>query len=169
DVPALFLLTLCVYYQARIGSKVSRWSWALLSLFAAYGVATTHDAFAASRALLAAAQTLEHAGVPRTAITAGFNYDGWMQVEITGHVNNQFVDHPAGAYRRVQCAGTEAVRLWYLDVMPSIRARYFVELTRSAGLEDGPIAPVAYTSWLPPARRRVFTQRLPEGAYVGCQ
>jgi hypothetical protein len=36
-------------------------------------------------------------------------------------------------------------------------------------LEDGPIAPVAYTTWLPPGRRLMFTQTLPEGRYQECR
>jgi hypothetical protein len=165
----LIAIPLLRYYQVHIGSRVSRLSWAMLAVFALYGVATTHDAYAAGRARLTAAQTLRQAGIPRTAIMAGYEYDGWTELETTGHLNNRFIENPAGAYRPVKCTGPDTVRVWYLDLTPSIQARYFVVLSRSPELEDGPGAPVSYTAWLPPARRQVFTQMLPEGAYAGCR
>jgi len=139
----------------------------MLALFALYGVATTHDLFAADRARLEAAANLEHAGIPRNEITAGFEYDGETQVDTMGYVNNRWIDNPAGAYRPLTCTGPESVRLWFLTMMPAVHARYFEVLSRSPELEDGPAAPVGYITWLPPARRQVFTQML-RGGYAGC-
>jgi hypothetical protein len=156
------------YYQEHLAPRVSRWSWAMLILFALYGAATTHDLFAAGRARLEAAANLEHAGIPRNEITAGFEYDGETQVDTMGYVNNRWIDNPAGAYRPLTCTGPESVRLWFLTMMPAVRARYFVVLSRSPELEDGPAAPVGYITWLPPARRQVFTQML-RGGYAGCR
>jgi 4-amino-4-deoxy-L-arabinose transferase-like glycosyltransferase len=157
------------HYQTHIGQSVSRWSWALLALMALYGVATTHDALAAGRARLTAAHALERAGVPRTEILAGLEYDGWTQLETAGFINNSLIGNPAGAYRQVTCTGPGVVQLWYLGMMPAIRPRYFVTTSRLPGLEDAPAAPVDFTTWMPPARRNVFTQILPGGASAGCR
>jgi hypothetical protein len=170
----LVAVPLLRYYKMQIGPRVSGLSWAALTLFALYGIATTHDEFAAARARLTAAQTLERAGIPRAEITAGMEYDGWTQLEASGYLNDGQIANPPGAYRLLTCTdneegtGPDAVRLWYLGKMPVIRARYFVVLGRSPKLQDGPVAPVGYTTWLPPARRQVFTQKLPEGGYAGC-
>jgi hypothetical protein len=164
----LVAIPLLRYYQEHLGPRVNRWSWAVLALFALYGVATTHDLFAADRARLEAAGNLEQAGIPRNEITAGFEYDGETQVDAMGYVYNKWIDNPAGAYRPLKCIGPDSIRLWSLGMMPAIRARYFVVLSRSPELEDGPAAPVGYITWLPTGRRQVFTQKLPEG-YAGCQ
>jgi hypothetical protein len=138
-------------------------------VFALYGVATTHDAFAASRARAEAARALEQAGIPRIEIAAGFEYDGWTQVAATGYVNNWQLENPRGAYRPVICTGPEVVRLGFYKMMPALRTRHFVALSRYPELEDGPAGPVDYTTWLPPARRQVFTQTVPGGGYAGCR
>jgi len=164
----LFAIPLLRHYQVNISQSVSRWSWVMLALFGLYGVATTHDAFAADRARLTAARTLEQAGIPRTEIMAGFDYDGWTQLETAGYVNHRQIENPAGAYRRVTCTGPKVVQLWFAPLMTAIRARYFVTLSRLPELEDGPAAPVSYTTWLPPAGRQVFTQTLPRGQYQEC-
>ena len=102
-------------------------------------------------------------------------YDGWTQLEATGYLNYGQIENPAGAYRPLTCTdsgeetGPDAVQLWYLRMMPAIHARYFVLLSRSPKLQDGPAGPVAYTTWLPPARRQASTQILPGGGYAGCR
>jgi len=161
------LLRFC---QAHSGGRVSRWSWGLLTLFAVYGVATAHDAFARGRARLTAAQALAKAGIPRTEIMAGFEYDGWTQLDTAGYVNNWQMEKPAGVFHQVKCtAPPQAIQQWYLYLMPTIRPRYFVVISRKPGLVDGPTAPIGYTTWLPPARRQVFTQELPGGGSGGCR
>jgi 4-amino-4-deoxy-L-arabinose transferase-like glycosyltransferase len=165
----LFAIPLLRHYQARIGKSVSRVSWAMLALFALYGVAATHDAFARARAVLTAAQTLELRGIPRTEITAGFEYDGWTQLEAGGYVNHWDIANPPGAYRPPTCTGPPAVRLWFITFAPAIRARYVVAASRLPELDDAPAAPVDYTTWLPPGRRQVFTLMIPGGGYVQCR
>src|SRR4029079_12810774 len=80
NLPLLWL------YQQRIRDRVPLTGWLLVGLFGAYGVASTHDYIAAARARLTAASLLTAAGVPRTRITAGVEYDGWTQIEAQGYV-----------------------------------------------------------------------------------
>ena len=162
---AVPLLWFC---QAQISPRVSRWSWAAMALYAFYGVATTHDAFAAARARSLAARSLEEAGISRTEIDGGFEYNGWTQLEAVGYVNAPAMEKPEGAYRPVICTGPQDV-LWYTQMMPAVRARYFVVVARSPELVDGTQSPVDYTTWLPPARRQIVTQVLPGGGYAGCR
>jgi hypothetical protein len=165
----LSAIPLIRHYQLEVGARLSRLSWVLLAVFALYGIATTHDAFASGRARLTAAGNLERAGIPRTAISAGFEYDGWTQLEAAGYVNNYQMEIPAGAYRAMTCQAPPDARFWFLQYTPKIRARYVVRLSRSAELADGPIAPVGYTTWLPPARREMYGQLLAGGAVASCQ
>jgi hypothetical protein len=157
------------HYQVHVSQRVSLWSWAMLALFAWYGVATTHDGFAAARARLAATRILERAGVPRTEIMAGFEYDGWTQLEAAGYVNNDLIRNPAGAYRPKSCTGPQSVRSWFQPMVPAVRARYFVVFSRLPELVDGPFAPVRFTTWISPGPQEVFTQIIPGGGYAGCQ
>jgi dolichol-phosphate mannosyltransferase len=157
------------HYQVYISRSVSRWSWAILALFAWYGVATTHDWFASARARLAATRILEQAGLPRSEIQAGFEYDGWTQLEAAGYVINPLLRNPAGAYRPKSCTGPKALRSGFRPMTPAVRARYFVVFSRLPELVDGPFAPVRYTTWLPPGPQEVFTQIIPGGGYAGCQ
>ena len=162
----LAAIPLLRYYKVHTGSRVSGWSWALLALFAVYAVATTHDAFAGARARLTAARDLERTGIRRNEIMAGFEYDGWTQLEAAGYLNNPQIENPAGAYRPVTCTGPRA---WWLPKMPAVQARYVVALSRFPELENARAGQVGYTTWLPPARRQVFTQMLPAGSYAGCR
>jgi 4-amino-4-deoxy-L-arabinose transferase-like glycosyltransferase len=157
------------FYQTHIGTKVSRWSGAMLVLFALYGVATTHDSFSSARARLAAAQRLEQAGIPRTEITAGFEYDGWTQLEAAGYVNNKQIENPMDAYSPLDCSGPAGVRLWFAWLTPAIHPRYFLVLTRLPALEDVPVAPVSYSLLLPFTKRQVFTQIVPGGGQAECR
>ena len=68
-------------------------------------------------------------------------------------------------FHQVKCtAPPQAIQQWYLYLMPSIRPRYFVVISRKPGLVDGPMAPIGYTAWLPPARRQVFHRNYRAGA-----
>lgn len=156
-------------YQVHIRSRVSRLSWVVLTAFALYGVAATHDAFADARTRLQAAHRLEQAGIPRIAIMAGVEYDGWTQLEIKGHLNYWYLTAPPGAYRKVSCTGPEPLRPWYLPLTTALQVRYFISLSPLPQLADGPAGPIWYTTWLPPGRRPVYMSMLPEGEYVGCR
>jgi hypothetical protein len=134
-------------------------AWCALTLSAAYSVATTHDYLSAGRARVAAASTLTAAGVPRTAISAGLEYDGWTELEENGYVNDARIQVPPGAYKAKRTPvvpGT--VRYWMLAWTPSIQPEYFVVYSPQPGLVDSGLAPVPFTTWLPPSTRRVVIQ-----------
>ncbi len=165
----LVAIPLLRFRQVRGNGRVSRWSWALLALFAIYGVLTSHDSFAIHRARLASAEALVKAGIPRTEIMAGFEFDGWTQLETAGYVNNWQMENPIGLYRQLKCTDPpRVVQQWFLYLMSSVQPRYFVGISRSPGLVDAANPPVEYTTWFPPARREVVTQELPGGVSAGC-
>ncbi len=75
-------------------------SWFALALFAFYGVAQSHDYFAQLRARVSLTGYLEERAIPRTRIMAGFEYDGWTQLEVAGHYNDRRIEKPEGIYLR---------------------------------------------------------------------
>jgi dolichyl-phosphate-mannose-protein mannosyltransferase len=144
------------YYQESVQPRIPVSAWVLVGIFAVYGVATTHDYLAMSRARLAAASAVEAAGVPRREIAAGVEYDGWTQIEEQGYVLNRIRKdfHPASPERH-------GVPFYFWECTPAVQPRHFVVVSRHPRLRDTAFPPVAYITWLPPSRRHVWIQTIP--------
>lgn len=165
-LPAVTMPVL-LFHQKRSGPTLPRGAWGILAVFGAYSVAATHDYLAMSRARLQAASVLIAAGVPRTQIVAGVEFDGWTQIEANGYVNDPRIVVPPGAYHPPAAEGTGRADLfWFMPWTPAITPRYVVALSPSQSLLPSPFAPVRYARWLalggngPPAE--VVTQRVPD-------
>ena len=167
-LPAVTIPVLLLH-QRRVGPALSRWAWGTLAVFGVYSVATTHDYLAMSRARLQATSALIAAGVPRTQIVAGVEFDGWTQIEAHGYVNDPRIVVPPGAYHPRGADGEMGQAddiFWFLPWTPAITPRYVIALSPSQSLLPSSFAPVRYARWLalggddpPPAE--VVTQRVP--------
>lgn len=146
-------------FQRTVGERTPPLGWALVGVFGLYGIAATHDYLAASRARLAAANALVAAGVPRTRILAGLEYDGGTEVAARGFVNDRRIENPPGVY---QPPGQKPFPMEtpyaFWQWTPSITPRYFVVLSPQKELAPSPFPSVPYTAWLPPFRREVHIQ-----------
>lgn len=144
------------YYQESRSPRIPVPGWLLLGIFGIYGVTTNHDYLAMSRARLAAASAVEGAGVPRREIAAGFEYDGWTQIEEQGYVLSPLMES-------IQRASPQrhGVLFYFWENTPAVQPRYFVVVSRYPDLRDTAFPPVAYVTWLPPSRRQVWTQTVP--------
>ncbi len=164
-LPLLFalLVVLLRLYERRVGGRLPLACAVPLVVLAVYGVAGTHDLFALSRARLAAANEMRAAGVPRNEIVAGFEYDGWTQIELTGYVNEPRMHTPAGAYRPWQAPiGAAAGCLpAFASYTPSIHARYFLATAAGVCYPASEFGPVSYRSWLPRRDPAVYIVRAP--------
>jgi 4-amino-4-deoxy-L-arabinose transferase-like glycosyltransferase len=158
-LPAAAMMLLWLYQQ-RIRNRVPLGGWLVVAAFGTYGVATTHDYIAAARARLAAASALTSAGVPRTSITAGLEYDGWTQIETGGYLNSPFIRLPANAYK-TRADDSYPPGLWYdlWPFTPTINPEYFVVYSRQPMLVDTAFPPITYRAWLPFSIRSVYLQR----------
>lgn len=145
-----------------IGSFPAVSSLALL-VFTYAAVAGTHDWFAVFRARLQAAEEVRRAGVPRTAILGGFEYDGWTEIEGGGHINDPRLQHPPGAFRSLPPAARpvpECAVMWFGgDLTPSITPEYFVVYSSLSCLDPAPFPPVPYQRWMPPFTGRIYVQK----------
>jgi hypothetical protein len=160
--------TLCLWLAwlcAKRGiARMTNAGWSLLVIVALFGIAVTHDEFAATRARLRAADALTDRGIPRTAITAGVDYDAWTQLQQVGYVNdarivnppNVFVPHP----RLVPVGRTD---YWFWEWAPLVRPDYFVVDTQQQDLENIPSLTFPYRAWLPPFDRAAYVQKRPTG------
>ncbi len=140
----LLVLSIMLLFQSRVRS-VPMLAWAFLVVFAAYGVATTHDYFAASRARVLAAQTLEKSGIPRTHISAGYEYDGWTQLQVTGNITGTKYGDPMQV---------DASTFWFWRYTTALQPDYVVEYAQGLKAVNG-LPSLSFETWLPPFRRYV--------------
>lgn len=135
-----------------------------LLAFGYYAVAGTHDWFAVNRARLQAAEQVCRAGVPRTAIQAGLEYDGWTQLEVDGYMNNPDIRHPPDAYHPVSVSSDSrpaCARIWFDEAtfMPAVKPYYFVVHAPLGCLRPTSFPSITYRTWLPPFTRRLYVER----------
>jgi len=150
------VISLLWLYQTRIRPSPSRLGWIVLTLFAVYGVAATHDYIAAARARLQAASAVTASGVPRTRVSAGLEFDGWTQLESTGRIP------PLAERKRDARTFPLPDPYWFWKMTPVIDPLYCIVYSPVEGLRDSDFPPVAFRTWLPPFHRRVLTQTLPK-------
>jgi hypothetical protein len=154
-VPIL-LIVLLRYYQEYVPYRLPAISVVLMVIFAGFGVAGTHDLFAMDQARLAAADELRSTGVPRTAIQAGFEYDGWTQLDAWGYLNDPRIERPAGAYHPMeQQTPLDGCQYGFERLTPAVDAEYVLAYDGTSCFQPSPFPPVAYRTWLPPYSQRI--------------
>ena len=161
----LFLVLAVValrFYQERVSPRLPLTSFAVLFLFAAFGIAGTHDMFAVDRARLAAIEHLRAAGLPRTAFYGGFAYDGWTQIDSQGYVDAGSIRTPNGI-RQLPSWRSKFNPCGYLFARyyPAIRAQYALSYDNFTCHDPkNSFAPVPYHLWLPPFTGAIYTRSL---------
>jgi hypothetical protein len=144
----VFLVFLLRFYQAQIASKLPGLTILFVILFGAYGIVTLHDLFAADRAGLEAANYLRGAGVPRAEIRAGFQYDAWTQIDLTGYL----------LPKKPWQSPSECIS-WWDKYTPAVHGRYQLSYNPSC-YPESEFPPVEYTTWLPPHHQRIYILRI---------
>ncbi len=149
-------------YERYMGGVLPRAATYLLIFYAAISVAGVHTWFASRRAMVAAIGELRKAGVPRTEIDGGLEYNGWTQVRNGGQAYNPYnravtrtfqppADSPA---YNPQCDA------WSLLVDSDVRPIYEVGNREKQCYAPSKFPAVHYTAWLPPFDRVVEVQRV---------
>jgi hypothetical protein len=161
-MPSAVILPIWIY-ERRIAPNLPAISAVTLALFALLAVAGDHDWFAWQRARLAAINEVRASGVPRGEIQGGFEYDGWTEIEETGHVNNPGIRVPPGAYnpnpRIPQVA--DACKLDFASFTPEVHPKYSVVFGPKACLLPSKYPSVKFLAWLPPFQRWISVQEIP--------
>jgi hypothetical protein len=101
------------------------------------------DLWSLAKARVEATRKLEAEGVPRTAIDAGFDYNVWTELMISGHINDHRVFNPPGAYRPG------------LSQTPSVVPLYKLEFAPTPETPASKFGSVPYSSLLPPFHKQV--------------
>ena len=150
-LPLLFVLLVFLlrFYQTRIATRLPALTCVFVMVFGVYGVMALHDVLAASRAALEAADELRTAGIPRTEIRAGFQYDAWTQIEQTGYLLPKQPWHTPP-----ECVS------WWDKYTPAIHGRYQLSYSPSC-FPESEFSPVEYRTWLAPHQQKIYILRLP--------
>jgi hypothetical protein len=161
-LPCVIIL-LVRFYQERVQPQLPILSFAVLTIFALWGIAGIHDLFSMNRARLAAADQVHRSGIPRTQIQTSFEYDYWTQIDVAGHINDPRIHTPKNAYRQVSLSigPRPPNRFWYAQETAAVQPRYFIVFTPQPSLKATEFAPTSYHTWLPPFGATVIVQQLP--------
>jgi hypothetical protein len=150
------------FYQDRVSPRLPRTCYAVLFLFAAYGIASTHDKFAEDRARLAAINQFRAAGLPRTSFYGGFPYDGWTQIDAQGYVDSDGIRTPDGI-RHYTAARSKFKPCGYFHAKyySAIRPEYLISYDDfTCGDPQSTFAPVNYRLWLPPFSATIYSRHV---------
>jgi hypothetical protein len=163
---AVLIIVLLKLYQEEVALRVPSIGWVVLALFAFYTVAATHDQFALDRARVFATDRMMAAGIPRTEIEGGLEFDGWTQIEHGGHINEPFIRVPRGAYQPNVPVPPLApdCQVWYSGLTPALRPKYFLAYEQMHCLAPSKYPAVGYRTWLPPFHRKVYIQQAPKNS-----
>jgi hypothetical protein len=159
EIVALLLIYALRWHQERVSLNVPAVAMAALAIFALLGVAATHDLFAIDRAEVRLANELQAAGVPRTQIRGGFDFDSVTQVQTMGYINDPHLLNPPGSYlppRPRPAVQDIACAYPFLVYLPALDPRYVISADPKPCLAPAPFAPVSYRTWLPWATRQLF-------------
>jgi len=168
-LPIVCLLAL---YQHRNNDRIPALAVVVLTALAFFGVGKADRIYSENHARLIAANLLRGQGIPRTAISGGFEYDQETEMDVSGHVvsdphypDDPDVNLPSAQRSYVkpptlpQCAddhfGFSALSA------PSVVAKYFLVSSPLTCLAPTKYEPVSYGTMLPPFYRNIYIQRVP--------
>lgn len=157
---AIGLVPLIRFHQQIMGARLPVAALALVVLIAVVAVPALHDLFSMYRATLAAANELRAAGVPRSRIDAGFEYNGWTQITEARFVHTDYVRLPPG----VVADHTITDNLCPMQVanwMPHIQPQYSLSLKESDCGGRAQFTPVTWHRWFAPHEITVYIVKNP--------
>lgn len=125
--------------------RFGRWrkaGWLAVAGMGLYGLVFAHDQFVFARARIEAGDRLMAAGIPRTCIGGGYEFDAWTQFRAEGRFGV--------AEQRSQ------IGYWLWTTTPAVWPHYVVAASPVEPLRATDFEPVAYRTWAPPFERRLY-------------
>lgn len=148
-------------YEERVHRDFPQICMVVAAAVGVYSVAVTHDTFALYRGTRKAVDELAAAGVPPTAIEAGWEYSGWTQI-----TQDRFVHDPRLGLKVAAAATAPDSRVCKFELQylfPAVHPQY------ALGLEPGlcggrtSFPAVTFHTWLPWREQQIFVvQDAPE-------
>ena len=156
EIVAILLVFTLRWHQERVSQGIPAIATATLAVVAILGVAGTHDLFAMARAEVQLTNALQRAGVPRTEIRGGFDYDTVTEVYTAGYLNDPHLVNPPGSFHPLLTDESGPCGDPFLVYLPAMHARYLVTSGPRPCTAPTSFPPQSYRTWLPPARRELF-------------
>jgi hypothetical protein len=149
------------YYQQEFSEKLPSVTLWVVAIFALYGVGGLHDWYSLQRARVAAADEIRASGVPRTAIWDGFEYNGWTQITVAGHINNEIFRKPGDEVKPGEYDSNLPAECysWLNPYTSVVKSGYYVVYSELPCFAPSSFAPVSYGAWLPPFHRELYIQQ----------
>jgi hypothetical protein len=151
-IPVMMMVLILImrFYQEQVQPRVSAWTLLPIAIFAAFGIAGTHDMFAIHRGRLAAVEELRSAGVPPTAIDAGFEYNGWTQIERARYINDPRIPLMPGDHFSPLKVPYKLCRPLFIENFSALSPRYSMAYDPAECEGPTQFAPVTVRTWLGP-------------------
>lgn len=162
-VMAVLIIFMLRWHQERMSPRLPLLSYITLAVLALAGVAGTHDLFAMDRARLQLANELQRAGIPRTAVNGGFEYDTVSQVQAWGYVNDFHIVNPPGSFKP-QPLHTGPCAYPYSYLMPAVKPEYVLAADASPCYTPTQFPTASYHTWLPPGEHQLFIGKMLPGS-----
>lgn len=158
QLPLLFfaVLVLLRFYQEQVRPDVTYASLLLIALFAGWSIASLHDLFATRRASLMAIAEIQSAGVPRTAIDGGWEFNGWTQIDHTGFVTDPRIRNLGGSSPQPKPSHPAGCPPVMGFLYPAVSPRYALALDPTVCGGKAPFTPVTYKNWLRPRSSTIY-------------
>jgi hypothetical protein len=155
EVVAVLMIYALRLHQQRISQRIPAIATATLAVVAIVAVAGTHDLFAMARAEVRLTKAVQQAGIPRTEIRGGFDFDTVTQVYAAGYLNNPSLVNPPGSFQAVSTEKTGPCADPFLEYLPALHIKYVVASGPQACTSPTSLPAETYRTWLPPARRQL--------------
>jgi hypothetical protein len=152
-------------YQEKFQARLPVAALILALCFGAYATASLHDRFAMYRARAKAVQEVLAAGVPITSVSGGWDYDGWTELELSGHIVDARMRVPAGVNLPTPTHyGLNDCPWFYCTMFPHMLPYYTISFLPDPAVTK--FAPVPYRTWVDPSRT-IYVIRFPDRSVGG--
>lgn len=135
-------------FQHRVSPEVPRAAFLLIAAFAVYGIASTHNKFAQSRARIDLVNELSKAGVPDTLVNNGWEYNMDAELRFAPSLNNPRILMAADFYKPAPLLDAGPCPTYAGSQTPHINPIYSVSYDPNACAGPAGVPPVHYSKWL---------------------
>jgi hypothetical protein len=153
---AILFIVMLRWHQERVSLRIPAMAVATVAVIAVLGVAGTHDLFARARAEVRLTKALQQAGIPRTEIRGGFDFDTVTEVYTAGYLNDPHLVNPPGSFHPLLTDESGPCGDPFLIYLPAMHIKYVVTSGPRPCTVPTNFPAESYRTWLPPARRQLF-------------
>jgi len=148
-------------YQERVRPQLPALALLPIGIYGFFAIAGTHDSFVRFRAYVAVINELRSRGVPATAIDGGLEYNGWVQINKVGYVNDPGIPTRPGDRFRPPIQNTFGSRpAPWVDFFPALSFRYAMSTDPNGCLGPAGFPPVSYRTWLSPHLNTIYVVKV---------